>query len=390
MEIGGGIHMYYLDNAATTRPYAEVVEKVDECLKFAFGNPSSIHPVGIGANRMVTDARAALAALFHVPPTGIVFCGSGTEADNLAIQGTLRRHGGEFAGEMVTTGSEHAAIVQTAIWLEECGVKVSYVSLDAKSGQIDLEHLGELVTPRTRLVSVQHVNSETGAIQDLAAISRVVKSINRKTLLHSDGVQAFTKIPVCLQEIGVDMYSISGHKFGGIKGAGALIMGRPVRLQTLLHGGGQESGVRSGTENVAGIAALSLAAEISCRKQEENYRKVQDFSDWFKSRLKEEISGIRIYEAPKRIPHIVSISIPSIPGEVLLHHLARDEIFVGTGSACHASSKKLSAALQSLKFSPQRIRETTRVSFSAEELPENREVFLGKFLESVNELLKMA
>ena len=381
--------MYYLDNAATTRPYAEVIKKVHDCLKFDFGNPSSVHPVGIRAHKIVTEARATLAKIFDVPLAGIIFCGSGTEADNLAIKGVLSRHNNDFAGEIITSRSEHAAILKTTAWLKECGIRVHYVPFHTNTGQVDRKQLKKLVTPRTRLISIQHVNSETGTIQDLAAISRAVKAVHRNILVHADGVQAFTKIPVNLKELGVDLYSISGHKFGGIKGTGALILGSKVNLRTLLHGGGQESGFRSGTENVAGIAALSLAAELSCRKQKENYRKVKDFSDWFKIRLKSTIPNIKIYEVPASVPHILSVSIPSVLGEVLLHHLAKRQIFVSTGSACQASSKKLSATLRALNFSPQRIRETVRISLAAGELPENREEFFNTFLDSVNTLLEL-
>ncbi len=381
--------MYYFDNAATTRPYPEVIGRVNDCLTADFGNPSSVHSVGIRAGRVVAEARETLAKLFGVPLAGIVFCGSGTEADNLAIKGVLQKRNGVFAGEMITGRSEHPAILNTAAWLEECGVGVKYVPLDPRTGRVDLQKLKELVTDRTRLVSIQHVNSETGAIQDLAAISRIVKALDRNIPIHSDGVQAFTKIPVDLKRLGVDMYSVSGHKFGGIKGTGALVLGSDVKLQTLLHGGGQESGFRSGTENVAGIAALSLAAKISCANRVENYAKVQNFSDWFKMRLKRKIPDIGIYEACERIPHILSVSIPSLPGEVLMRHLAEERIYVGTGSACHASSKSLSAALLELNFAPRRIRETIRISMTAAELPENREEFLEKFLGSVETLLKL-
>ena len=381
--------MYYLDNAATTRPYPEVINKITECVALDFGNPSSVHPIGINASKHVKEARETLAKLFKVPLAGSVFCGSGTEADNLAILGALRKQNNEFAGELITSKTEHAAILKTAACLEEGGVKVRILSIDPNTGKVELDHLKGLITPQTRLISIQHVNSETGAIHDLAAISKLVKSINSKTLVHSDGVQAFTKFPVHLRELGIDMYSISGHKFGGVKGAGALILTSNIRLQPLIHGGGQESGIRSGTENVSGVAALSLAAKLSCGTQKEDFQKVLDFSNWFKLRLREEIPQVRIYEATNSLPHILNISFPSVLGEVLLHHLAGKGIFLSTGSACHASSKNLSAALQALNFTPQRIRETIRVSLSARELPQDREEFLGKFLSSVKELLDM-
>ena len=246
--------MIYLDNAATTRPYPEVIHQVSDCLLNTFANPSSVHPAGVLAGRLISEARNVLARIFQIPLPGVIFTGSGTESDNLAIKGVLWKKE-RYQGELITTHLEHAAILNTVAWLEKAGVVVHYAALNSDTGQVDLEHLKSLINAKTRIISVQHVNSETGVLQDLKQISAVAKAANPNVLIHSDGVQAFTKIPVKLKPLGVDLYSVSGHKFGGIKGAGALLMRSKIALETMLHGGGQENGIRSGTENVPGIIA---------------------------------------------------------------------------------------------------------------------------------------
>ncbi len=380
--------MYYLDNAATTRPFPEVIDIVDKCLSQNFGNPSSIHPFGVQAANIISEARNTLAELFGVPQAGIIFCSSGTESDNLAINGIFpnKQHP---TGNIITTSLEHAAVLKSVEALAEKGVAVDYVNINQQSGLVDLQHLKQLIKPDTRIVSIQHVNSETGIIQDLPSISKTIKGQNPDVFFHSDGVQGFSRFPVNLKKLGVDMYSISGHKFHGVKGAGALILSRRIDLRPIINGGGQEFGFRSGTENVAGIASLGLAAKLACKRINENYKKIEAFSRFLKQGIKNEIRDIDIFESAATVPHIISLAIPGIPGEILLHHLVERRIYVSTGSACQASSKKLSSVLQALGFSQKRIKETIRISLAAIEIPENQESFLKQFLEVVRELRDM-
>ncbi len=380
--------MYYLDNAATTRPYPEVIEKVQQCLGDDFGNPSSVHPVGIQAKMLVDESRKTLAKLFDVPLAGITFCSGGTESDNLALKGILQNDT-KFRGRLVSTRLEHAAVLQTTEWLEQWGVGIDFVNIDKKTGQIDLEHLEKLIVPETRLVSVQHVNSETGIIQNLEKISRIIKEKNPSVLFHSDGVQAFCKIPVNLKALGVDLYSISGHKFHGIKGAGALILPRKINLRTILHGGGQELGIRSGTENIPGIAAMGIAAKLSHKQLIANLEKVEEFSSLLKKALIKDIKQICIFHPPETVPHIISFSIPGIPGEVLLNHLVEKNIFISTGSACNANKSRISPALQALGYSQQKIRETVRISIAANEIPSDWNLFFNEVTEVIRKLQEM-
>lgn len=380
--------MYYLDNAATTQPYPEVAAEVQRIIENQFGNPSSSHKIGFQAHQLVEESREVLAGYFKVPKAGVIFCGSGTESDNLAIKGVLQKNG-TFKGEFITSSLEHSAVLNTAKWLEQCGVKVHMVNINPKTGLVDLDHLAELVNDQTQLVSIQHVNNETGGIQDLAAISKVIKEKNSSVLFHSDGVQAFSKIPIDLKKLGVDLYSISAHKFRGIKGVGALITSKSLPLQPLVHGGGQEGGFRSGTENVIGIHAMGIAAKKAIAELKGNYQQVKTFSDWFRKELAEKASSIDVYQNDPALPHIISIAVPEIPGKVLLHHLAPKEIFVSTGSACNSNYKKMSPTLKALGFSQERIRETVRISLAAHALPKNREAFLDAFISQITELQEM-
>lgn len=380
--------MYYLDNAATTRPYPEVIEEVHRIIGSEFGNPSSSHKIGFQANQLVEESRGIFADYFNVPKMGVVFCGSGSESDNLAIKGVMHKNGA-FRGEFITTPLEHSAVQNVARWMEQVGVTVHYVNIDSETGLVDLKHLEQLVNEETALVSIQHVNNEVGVIQDLSAISQVIKRKNKETLLHSDGVQAFSKVPVDLKKMGVDLYSISGHKFRGIKGVGALIMSKSINLQPLVHGGGQENGLRSGTENVIGIRAMAIAASKALKEMDKSVEEVKLFTDWFRQQLAEKAPSVKVYKNENTIPHIVSIAISDIPGKVLLHHLAPKDIFVSTGSACNSNFKKMSPTLKAIGFNQERIRETVRISFAAHELPEDRETFLDDFLTQITELQEM-
>ncbi len=378
--------MYYLDNAATTAPHPKVLEEINRLNAACFGNPSSVHPAGQEAEKVLSDSRKTLARLFNVPLAGIVFCGSGTESDNLALKGFFRP-GNKTTPQIVISPLEHAAITKTCDWLVREGLAtVQIVNIDKATGMVDLEHLAGIMTQNTSLVSIQHVNSEIGTIQDLAAISNVIRSLNPKVVFHSDGVQAFTRIPVNLEDLGVDLYSISSHKFHGVKGAGALIMTKNLTLEPLIHGGGQEHGLRSGTENIVGVAAMALAAEIAVSEVELNNGNISKFTAAFKESIKQAFPDSDIAVPPQSIPHIISVGFPGILGEVLLHHLAKQGIFVSTGSACNATSKKLSPVLLALGFSPQRIKETIRISIAASEIPDKREEFFERFNSAVLEL----
>ncbi|MDH5560404.1 MAG: cysteine desulfurase [Deltaproteobacteria bacterium] len=379
---------YYLDNAATTRPFEKVVEQVEFCLVEDFGNPSSVHLPGVRAKRLVEESRGILAGIFGVPLEGVFFLSGGTESDNLAIKGLFEFPLSEEV-ELITTPLEHSAVLRTTDWLKARGVKIRMVRIDPSTARVDLDHLESLVGPKTRLVSVHHVNSETGIIQDLSAISRRVKKKNPSCLFHSDGVQAFGKLEVNLKLLGVDLYSISGHKFHAVKGSGALIMGKKIKLNAMIHGGAQERGLRSGTESVPLISAMGMAAKKIYGELETNFEKVERFEQELLNLLKRSLPELKILVMEEKLPHIISLAYPMIPGEVLLHHLAQKGVYVSTGSACHASDKKLSQTLTTLRFPTQRIKETIRISLDPYELPERAAALVDIFSEVVLELKRL-
>jgi len=381
--------MYYLDNSATTIPHPEVITEIQNLYATCFGNPSSVHPAGQEAERVLNEARKILSAIFNVPLAGIVFCGSGTESDNLAIKGCFVKQKRKES-RIIISPLEHAAVTRSCEWLENNNLAtVDVVNIDRKTGQVDLQHLADLITGDTRMVSIQHVNSETGAIQNLNEIAKTVKNKNAGILIHSDGVQAFTRIPVNLNELGVDLYSISAHKFHGVKGSGALILNKKQDLEPLIHGGGQEHGFRSGTENIVGVSAMAKAAEIAVGDLVKNRQKVNDFASQCKQSIREHFPDCQISEPSLSIPHIISLYIPGVLGEVLLHHLADREIYVSTGSACNAGSKKLSPVLSAMGYSQERIKGTIRISLAASEIPIDQSLFFNKFNNAVIELRKI-
>ncbi|MGK0289529.1 MAG: cysteine desulfurase [bacterium] len=384
--------MYYFDNAATTRPHKLIIPHIQACFEDGFGNPSSVHPVGIKAAQKVTLARKKVARIFRVPTEGVIFCGSGTESDNLAILGTLYHYKPEKIPELniITTPLEHSAVTNALHSAEKWGCEVRFVEIEPKTGQVNLEHLEELVDENTCLVSIQHVNSETGIIQDLAKINQVIRKKNQKTIFHSDGVQAFSKIPIALKRLGVDLYSISAHKFHGIKGIGALIMTCRIRLLPQIQGGGQEFGLRSGTENVAGIVALAESADLAIKNLEKNQKAVQNFYDWFTQKIQELFPEIKILQFEKKVPHILNLITPYVPGEVLLHHLAQKEIYVSTGSACNAKSKKQSSTFKALELPFEQSMGLIRISFTEKELPESNDEFWSLFSQVMQDLKQLA
>jgi cysteine desulfurase len=380
--------MIYLDNAATTRPLPELLNKVSSCLREDFANPSSIHPLGVSVQTRINDSREILADIFQLPSQSIIFCSGGSESVNLALKGCFTEKM-DFSGNLVTSPLEHAAVLKSVNWLKMQGLEVRFAPIDTQTGQINLEQLKELIDRDTRLVSIQHVNSETGVVQDLIAIGNLIKAINQNLIFHSDGVQGFTKKKLNLKQAKLDLYTISGHKIHGIKGAGALIISQKCILSPQIHGGGQEYGLRAGTENVAAIMALGKAALEATRNQIENYQKVTEFNLWLRKQIEEYLPSLKILNFPEMVPHIISLSSKQIPGEVILHHLAKKQIYLSTGSACSANSKRLSTTLKALGLSPQSIRGTIRLSLAAIELPENREPFWKDFVGIIKELEKM-
>ncbi len=348
--------MIYLDNAATTRPNEQAVLRASEAVSSIWYNPSALYEGGGLARKTIDSAREKL-LLFAADSSAfeLIFTSCGTEADNQAIFGAAKR------GNFVTTAGEHAAVYACAQELKNRGVEVRYEPLRS-DGSVDCEALLNLVDGNTSLVSVIHVNNETGAINPVAELAARIKQINPRTVFHSDGVQAFGKIPVRLTK-HIDLYSVSAHKIGGLKGVGALIKRRSLSLSPYLYGGGQEGGKRSGTENVLGILAFSYSADSAFHALEENAKRVSFLREKLWNSLDKNIF-FRL-SSVSGTPYILSVSASGLKGEVLQRMLSDKGVYVGTGSAC-SSKRPHSRVMEACGHKKELLEGVLRLSFSAE------------------------
>ncbi len=329
--------MVYLDNSATTRTDPEVIRVMADVMEKVYGNPSSLHGVGDKAHRLIGEAREAVARTLGVQPREIVFTSGGTESNNLAIKGVAERFRNR-GRHLITTEVEHPSVYQAFRQLEERGWRVTYLPVD-RLGRVSEEDVEKALTEDTVLVSVMHVNNEVGTIQPVEAIGRVLRS-RPKVIFHVDAVQAFGKLELDPVRWGVDLLSISGHKFHGPKGVGALYIREGLRLSPLLAGGEQEGGLRSGTENVPGIAGLAKAA-ILAQQRRETARQWQRWKEELIQAVTSRLEGVVVNgdtTTEGGAPHILSLSFPGLKSEVIVHALEQEKVFVSSKSAC--SSKK--------------------------------------------------
>lgn len=350
----------YLDHSATSPLRPQAFEAIRKALLEDWGNPSSVHRKGVAAERTMEEARQIVSSALRVSADEIVFTSGATESNNIAIKGVaraLRRYG----NHLITTRVEHPSVYEAFKDLEEEGFQVTYLHVD-REGVIDPEELRKSITPRTILVSVMHVNNETGAVQPIQEIGSILKGIREKIVFHVDAAQSFCKLPVLPYENGIDLVSLSSHKIGGPKGAGALFVRRGIKLTPIFSGGGQEKGIRSGTENVPGIAGFA-AAVAACDWKEESLR-IREL----RRRLVEKalnIEGAVLVgpaDAERCAPHIVNLSFPGLPGELLLHHLEERGVYVSTGSACSSRKRAPSRTLVSMGLSPREVEGSIRIS----------------------------
>ena len=322
--------MIYLDNAATTRPDRGCLEEAQQFIYQNFYNPSALYAEGYNLHIMLKQARANILSLIADDNYEVIFTSCGTEADNHALFCGGRR------GNVVTTMGEHAAVFSAAAELKQRGIEVRLAPLRSDGG-VDEDELVRLVDDKTSLVSVIHVNNETGAVNDVNAIAKKVKAKNPRALFHSDGVQAFGKIPFKLSE-NIDLYSTSSHKIGGMKGTGALFKRKKLVLKPFIFGGGQENGMRSGTENVFGIKMFELAAIKHYGMLRENFYNAKELSYKLWSLLDKQLF-VRI--SPENgSPYILTVGAKGVRGETILHEADDCGLIIGTGSACSSNDKK--------------------------------------------------
>lgn len=355
----------YLDNSATTRTFPEVAELMSKIMCEDYGNPSSMHNKGVQAERYVRYGRETLAKILKVNEKEIYFTSGGTESDNLALIGCAMAN--YRAGKhLITTKIEHPAILQTMHYLEDQGFEVTYLSVNDK-GQISLQELQNAMRKDTILVSIMHTNNEIGAVEPIAEAGRLIKSTNPSTLFHVDAVQGFGKYRIYSKRMGIDLLSVSGHKIHGPKGVGFLYIGEKVKIHNIIYGGGQQKNLRSGTENVPGIAGMAKAAEMLYNHLEEDAERLYSLKDYFCEGLRK-IPDIRINnpEGMEGAPHIVSLSVAGVRSEVLLHALEDKGIYVSAGSACSSNKPHTagSATMKAIKLPEEFLDSTLRFSMS--------------------------
>lgn len=363
----------YLDNSATTMAYPEVGDLVRKVMCEDYGNPSSMHAKGVAAERYVKEAKERLAKLLKVQEKEIFFTSGGTESDNLALIGCTRANW-RRGNHLITTGIEHPAVLNTMRYLEEEGYRVTFLPVDS-SGRASLEALKEALCPETILVSMMYVNNEVGSVQPVQEAASLVKAYDQNILFHVDAVQGFGKYRIYPKRIKVDLLSLSGHKIHGPKGIGALYIGEHVKIQPIVFGGEQQKNIRSGTENVPGIAGLGLAAKMIYQDLDEKVERMRKLKQRF-------VEGVG--EIPDTVvhglcdetsaPHIVSVGFAGIRSEVLLHALEEKGIYVSSGSACASNHPQISGVLRGIGAGREFLDATLRFSMSefttAEEIDE--------------------
>lgn len=353
----------YLDNSATTRCFDEVAAFMTKIMCEDYGNPSSLHRKGVQAEQHIRYAKEIIAKNLKVSEKEIFFTSGGTESDNLAIRGCA--YANCRAGRhLITTQIEHPAILQTMKHLEEEGFRVTYLPADEK-GCIRLEDLQRAITGETILVSIMHTNNEIGSLQPIVQAGALIKKINPRILFHVDAVQGYGKFKIYPKRMNIDLLSVSGHKIHGPKGVGFLYVDEKVKIKPIAFGGGQQNGLRSGTENVPGIAGMAKAVEMIYANLDEEVEKLYQIKEAFVSGLNK-LEGVTVNGHPDRegAPHVVSVSIQGVRSEVILHALEDKGIYVSAGSACSAHKPQPSATLQAIGLSKDLLGSTIRFSFS--------------------------
>lgn len=374
----------YLDNSATTRCYKEVAEIVAKTMTEDFGNPSAMHLKGVEAENYVKEAAKAIAKTLKVQDKEIYFTSGGTESDNWALIGTaLANH--RQGKHMITTPFEHSAVSAPLAWLQEQGFEITVIPVD-EEGNLDLKKLEEAIREDTILVSTMFVNNEMGAVVPVEEVGRIVHEKNPRTLYHVDAIQAYGKYKIYPKKMGIDLLAVSGHKIHGPKGVGFLYINEKAKVQPFILGGGQQKGMRSGTDNVPGIAGLGTAAKMIYQNLDENVEHMRELKLYFAKELatleQVEINGPK----PERgAPHILNVSFLGVRSEVLLHSLEDMGIYVSAGSACSSHKMAGSSSLGALRLTPERKESAIRFSFCETTTKEE----IDYTLEALRKLLPM-
>lgn len=377
----------YLDNSATTRCFDEVAQLMMKISCEEYGNPSSMHHKGVEAERYLRYARETLAKILKVNEKEIFFTSGGTESDNIAIVGTaMANH--RTGRHLITTQIEHPAVIQTMKYLEAQGFRVTYLPVD-KQGKIRLEDLQDAICKETILVSIMHTNNEIGTIEPIAEAGELIKRTNPSTVFHVDAVQGFGKFRIYPSRMNIDLLSVSAHKIHGPKGVGFIYINDKIKINPIIYGGGQQKGMRSGTENVPGIAALARAAEIMYSNLDTDMNRLYELRDMFIQGVSQ-IDNVKVNGCMgnESAAHIVSLSISGIRSEVLLHALEDRGIYVSAGSACSSNKPQPSETLKAIGVEKDLLHSTIRFSFSVFTTEEEIQYTIQTLREIIPELRK--
>lgn len=354
----------YLDNSATTKAFDKVGDLVRKVMCEDYGNPSSLHRKGMEAEQYVRGARETFAKILKVQEKEIFFTSGGTESDNLALIGTARAYK-RRGNHLITTAIEHPAILNTMRYLEdEEGFRVTYLPVD-QYGRVKLSALREALCKETILVSIMYVNNEVGSVQPVKEAAGIVKAYNREIIFHSDAVQGFGKYRIFPKREGIDLLTVSSHKIHGPKGMGALYISDKVKIRPIVFGGEQQKNIRSGTENVPGIAGFALAAKMVYSDLEEKSARMRKLKERFIEGIRQ-VDHVSVHGLPDETsaPHIVSVGIAGIRSEVLLHTLEEKGIYVSSGSACSSNHPGISGVLKGIGVEREYLDATLRFSLS--------------------------
>ncbi len=351
----------YLDNSATTKVSQSVLNVMTKAMTEDYGNPSSLHGLGMEAEKYIRKAKEQIAKTLRCQEKELIFTSCGTESDNMAILGIAMAYQ-RMGKHLITTRIEHAAVGSTMKYLEENGFEVTYLEVN-EFGEISLEELKAAIRPDTILVSIMYVNNEIGSVQPIKEAGRIIKECNPNTLFHVDAIQGYGKFRIHPKQDNIDLLAVSGHKIHGPKGVGFLYIKDKTKIKPIIHGGGHQNGLRSGTENVPGVAGLGQACEDIYTEFEEKIDKLYELREYFIQELLE-IEGISLNGRLTRenAPHIISVSVPGVRSEVLLHTLEDRGIYVSAGSACSSNKPAISQTLKAIGLKNDKLDSTVRIS----------------------------
>lgn len=380
----------YLDNSSTTKQYNQVTQVMTLAMENTFGNPSSMHSLGLDAERKVREARKIFARSIGAKEEEVYFTGGGTESDNTVLFGIAdaKKRAGK---KIITSKVEHPAVLEACRKLEKNGFEVAYIGVDHKCN-LDMEQLKYEINKETTLISIMAVNNENGTIEPIKEIAQIKNRFNKDNgtdiLLHTDGVQAFGKMR--MQDLGAELISVSGHKIHGPKGVGGLYVNSKVNLPAFIVGGGQEKHMRSGTENVPGIIGFGRAIEISSENLDKRVNAMAAARQHLLDGIKAEISDLKINSIEDGgIASVLNISFLGVRGEVLLHTLEQDEIYVSTGSACSSNKKGQSHVLKAMGLSDREVEGAIRFSFNEFNTRDEMEYVIDRLKSAVGKFRRL-